>query len=114
MYGDCQIVQEKNISEQVIKELVDWIKDLDPSFGLLKSILNQYFEGDMWDTLVGVAQKIQWILVQLQDRKCPKAFIRALLAVIKNNIDKIGKNVSVEMVASKWQSINPEILEYYL
>lgn len=61
-----------------------------------------------------VAAKIEWMVIALQERKCPKAFIRALLAVVKNNKDKIHKNLNVEMIASKWTSINADILEYFL
>jgi hypothetical protein len=60
-----------------------------------------------------VGKKIDSLLVVLQEKKCPKAFTRALLASFKTNKDKLKDSLNVEMIAARWNSINPELLEYY-
>ena len=53
------------------------------------------------------------MLLGLQEQKCPKCLIRAVLAIIKTNWDKIKTVLKVENVVKKWVDVNSELLEYY-
>lgn len=61
---------------------------LDPSFGMVRNQIKKYFEEDNKQNAVSACRDVFGTLKLLSEFKCPRNFMRAYLANIKNILNE--------------------------
>lgn len=107
------VTYKEKFNTQSVHQIIEWNQALQPSFNLLKSILNAYFAKDNLQPLRKAVINIPHLIVNLQENKCPKNFIRAFLAIVKNNLEILKNDLDWNNLRNSWRGLNPELVEYY-